>query len=128
MDVVKKSHLMLCLALTLPAVAQINVAQAAVNVDVNTPSGSIHIGDQDTRGHYWDGYEWRSPQWWHQHHNKRLGERNSRGLYWHGDRWDPKPPPKHFAGAERGMRPDQGNGTHGAEGHGPIPPTSGPHS
>ena len=24
-------------------------------------------GDQDRRGYYWDGYDWRPPQWWHAH-------------------------------------------------------------
>ena len=135
----KKSHLMLCVALALPAIAQINVAHAAISVDVNTPGGSIHIGDRDSRGNYWDGYDWRSQQWWRQHHNKPTGERNNRGLYWHGDRWEAAPPPKHNdrkpqpprhaePNHRQGDSPSEGNGQHGPEGHAPIPPTGGQHN
>ncbi|WP_369788445.1 DUF2502 domain-containing protein [Rouxiella sp. WC2420] len=128
----KKTHLMLCVALVLPAIAQVNFVQAA-SINVNAPGVSVHIGDKDRHGNYWDGYDWRSPQWWREHHNQRIGERNNRGQYWHGDRWDAAPPPKHNNGGRpqphgQGDRPDQGNGTHGINGSAPIPPTSGPHS
>lgn len=62
-------------------------AQADVSVDINVPGVSLHLGDQDRRGYYWDGYDWRPPQWWHAHQGRGLGERNARGLYWDGGRW-----------------------------------------
>lgn len=131
----KKSHLMLCIALALPALAQVNVAQANVSVDLNVPGGSIHIGDKNSRGDYWDGYDWRTPQWWRNHQNKHMGERNSRGMYWHGNRWEAAPPPKHDAGRPQPHREpqhEQNHGNHGPQdnhgpkdnqGHGqPVPP------
>lgn len=87
----KKSLLLLCCALALPV-----VAQAGVTVDVNVPGVSVHIGDQDQRGYYWDGYDWRPPQWWHEHQGHHVGDRNNHGMYWRGDRWQPSPPPKQY--------------------------------
>lgn len=83
----KKSLLLLCCALALPVIAQANVS-----VDVNVPGVSVHLGDQDHRGYYWDGYDWRPPQWWHDHQGHHYGERNEHGMYWHGNRWDSSPP------------------------------------
>ena len=39
-----------------------------VSIGVNVPGLSLHIGDRDNRGHYWDGYRWRDPRWWADHH------------------------------------------------------------
>lgn len=83
----KKSLLLLCCALALPVIAQANVS-----IDLNVPGVSLHLGDQDQRGYYWDGYDWRPPQWWRAHQGHHYGERNERGMYWHGNRWDSKPP------------------------------------
>lgn len=83
----KKSLLLLCCALALPVIAQANVS-----IDLNVPGVSLHLGDQDQRGYYWDGYDWRPPQWWHEHQGHHYGDRNEHGMYWHGDRWDAKPP------------------------------------
>lgn len=83
----KKSLLLLCCVLALPAVAQANVS-----IDLNVPGVSLHLGDQDQRGYYWDGYDWRPPQWWRAHQGHHYGERNERGMYWHGNRWDAQPP------------------------------------
>ena len=41
---------------------------ADVSIGVNVPGLSLHIGDRDNRGHYWDGYRWRDPRWWADHH------------------------------------------------------------
>ena len=38
-------------------------SQADVSIGVNVPGLSLHIGDRDNRGHYWDGYRWRDPRW-----------------------------------------------------------------
>lgn len=51
------------------------------------PSISLHIGEQDNSGNYWDGYDWRDRQWWHDHQGRDLGERNRHGHYWDGYRW-----------------------------------------
>ena len=44
------------------------------------PSISLQIGEQDRRGNYWDGYDWRDQ-------GRNLGERNRNGHYWDGRRW-----------------------------------------
>ena len=55
----KKILLLVCFPLLLPL-----AAKADVSVDINVPGVSLHLGDQDRRGYYWDGYDWRPPQWW----------------------------------------------------------------
>lgn len=74
--------LVLCGVLALPA-----IAQAGVSLDINVPGVSLHLGDQDNRGYYWDGYDWRPPQWWHSHKGGHIGDRNERGMYWNGGGW-----------------------------------------
>jgi hypothetical protein len=88
---VKKSLVLLYCVLALPI-----IAQAGVTVDVNVPGVSVHLGDQDHRGYYWDGYDWRPPQWWREHQGHHIGDRNNHGMYWRGDRWQPSPPPKQY--------------------------------
>ncbi|TPG62660.1 DUF2502 domain-containing protein [Ewingella americana] len=113
----KKSLLLLCCVLALPV-----VAQAGVTVDVNVPGVSVHLGDQDQRGYYWDGYDWRPPQWWRGHQGNHVGERNDRGMYWRGDRWQPSPPPRppHNRGHEQphqnSHRDDQHHDNNGHQG------------
>lgn len=51
------------------------------------PSVSLQIGEQDRRGNYWDGYDWRDQRWWQDHQGRDLGERNRHGHYWDGHRW-----------------------------------------
>ncbi|QLK61624.1 DUF2502 domain-containing protein [Enterobacteriaceae bacterium Kacie_13] len=134
----KKSLLLLCCALALPVIAQANVS-----IDLNVPGVSLHLGDQDQRGYYWDGYDWRPPQWWRAHQGHHYGERNERGMYWHGNRWDPKPPQRghsepepqrHNQGRPNGSehpdnRDNNGHqgGNNGHQGNGqPIPPNGQP--
>jgi hypothetical protein len=105
--IVKKSLLLLCCALALPVIAQANVS-----IDLNVPGVSLHLGDQDQRGYYWDGYDWRPPQWWHDHQGHHYGERNEHGMYWHGNRWDAKPPQR----------------SHGNPGHNTPRPPQQPHN
>ena len=70
------------------------VASAAVSFDL-TPAGvTIHIGDRDHRGYYWDGYDWRAPEWWQEHHGRHIGEHGPRG-YWNGNGWQPHHPEAH---------------------------------
>src|SRR5690606_21187459 len=59
----KKTLLLLAVLLALPL-----ASQADVSIGVNVPGLSLHIGDRDHRGHYWDGYRWRDPRWWADHH------------------------------------------------------------
>lgn len=47
------------------------VGHADVSIGVNMPGLSLHLGDRDDRGHYWDGYRWREPRWWHEHYRPR---------------------------------------------------------
>ncbi|CNC48178.1 hypothetical protein B7R74_04095 [Yersinia pseudotuberculosis] len=63
------------------------IAQSDVSLDINMPGINLHLGDQDKRGYYWDGYDWQSPQWWKEHRGAHIGERNERGYYWDGGRW-----------------------------------------
>ena len=101
----KKILLLVCLPLLLLPL----VAQADVSIDINVPGVSVHLGDQDRRGYYWDGYDWRPPQWWHAHQGRGVGERNSRGLYWDGGRWQPSPPRGNdHRSPERGGNPFHG--------------------
>lgn len=76
------------------------VASAAVSFDL-TPAGvTIHIGDRDHRGYYWDGYDWRAPKWWKEHHGRHIGEHGPRG-YWNGNGWQSHRPEKHHQQPER---------------------------
>ncbi|WP_112197120.1 MULTISPECIES: DUF2502 domain-containing protein [Rahnella] len=125
----KKSLLLLCCALALPVIAQANVS-----IDLNVPGVSLHLGDQDQRGYYWDGYDWRPPQWWRDHQGHHYGERNEHGMYWHGNRWDAKPPQRNHDKPGRNQpgpqphNPGRPNGNdhhdnNGHQGNGqPIPP------
>ncbi|MFL4555871.1 DUF2502 domain-containing protein [Yersinia kristensenii] len=88
------------------------IAQANVSLDINIPGVSLHLGDQDNRGYYWDGYDWRPPQWWHEHRGSRIGDRSERGYYWDGGRW--QRPAEHdghnpFRGQEYSGRGSHGN-------------------
>ncbi|CAI2440704.1 DUF2502 domain-containing protein [Serratia ficaria] len=58
----KKTLLLLAALLALPL-----ASHAGVSIGVNVPGLSLHIGDRDNRGHYWDGYRWRDPRWWSEH-------------------------------------------------------------
>jgi hypothetical protein len=100
-----KALLILCAALAVPVVAK----AADISVDLNVGGVAVHIGDRDPRGYYWDGYDWRAPQWWHEHHGHRMGERNERGMYWWGDRWQNSAPPEHHQ-PEHGVPHGQPNG------------------
>lgn len=56
-------------------------ALAGVAVEIVTPGVVLHLGDRDRRGYYWDGYDWRPPQWWHDHRGRYWEERNRHGYY-----------------------------------------------
>ena len=50
----------------------INVNVGSVRVDA--PGVSITFGSRNDRGYYWDGHEWRDPDYWRRHDGPR-GER-----------------------------------------------------
>lgn len=52
--------------------ADINVNLGGVRIDA--PGVSVTFGTRDTRGYYWDGYEYRDPDYWRRHDGHR-GER-----------------------------------------------------
>lgn len=110
----KKALLLLAalLPLSLPA-----VSQADVSIGVNVPGLSLHVGDRDARGYYWDGGRWREPYGWHQHYRPRdyyygpppgviyygPPPREWRGRP-HGYRMAPPPPPGYYRPAPPGPR------------------------
>ena len=75
-------------ATVLPAVQQARAEGLSIDL---MPGVSLRIGDQDNRGRYWDGYDWRDRDWWQGHQGRYLGDRSPRGYYWDGYRWrDPR--------------------------------------
>jgi len=48
------NKMLLLMCLLLPV-----AAQADVSIDINVPGVSLHLGDRDNRGYYWDGGRWR---------------------------------------------------------------------
>ncbi|MCW7648540.1 DUF2502 domain-containing protein [Serratia bockelmannii] len=71
-------------ATVLPAAQQAHAE--GISIDL-MPGVSLRIGDQDNRGRYWDGYDWRDRDWWQGHQGRYLGDRSRRGYYWDGYRW-----------------------------------------
>jgi hypothetical protein len=45
----------------------INVGNAAVPV----PGATVIFGNRDNRGYYWDGQDYRAPEYWKRHHGPR---------------------------------------------------------
>lgn len=41
------------------------------NVRVQAPGVTVTFGSRDNRGYYWDGYEYRNPQYWKDHNGPR---------------------------------------------------------
>ncbi len=63
-------------ATVLPAVQQAHAEGLSIDL---MPGVSLRIGDQDNRGRYWDGYDWRDRDWWQGHQGRYLGDRSPRG-------------------------------------------------
>lgn len=61
-------------ALSLMLVAPMAVQASEITL---VPAVKLHIGDQDNRGHYWDGGRWRDHDWWRSHYE------------WRENRWHP---------------------------------------
>lgn len=52
------------------------ISTADINVDVGsvriqTPGVTVTFGSRDRRGYYWDGYDYREPNYWKQHNGPR---------------------------------------------------------
>ncbi|HEX4499667.1 MAG TPA: DUF2502 domain-containing protein [Scandinavium sp.] len=54
------------------ALSMMLVAPAAVHASEITlvPAVKLQIGDQDNRGNYWDGGNWRDHDWWGHHYER----------------------------------------------------------
>ena len=53
----------------LASAADINVNLGSVRVDA--PGVSVTFGARNDRGYYWDGYEYRDPDYWRRHDGPR---------------------------------------------------------
>ncbi|QPK01196.1 DUF2502 domain-containing protein [Enterobacter mori] len=62
------------LALSLMLLVPLAVQAAEITL---VPAVKLQIGDQDNRGHYWDGDHWRDHDWWRAHYE------------WRDNRWHP---------------------------------------
>ncbi|TBM02688.1 DUF2502 domain-containing protein [Hafnia paralvei] len=75
------------IALAFCSLLPLGVAQAtSADIDL-LPGVTLHLGDRDQRGNYWDGYDWRDQSWWRSHQGRWIGDRSPRGYYWDGGRW-----------------------------------------
>lgn len=64
------------LLVALIAGAPLFVQAADINVDlgnvrIQAPGVTITFGARDTRGYYWDGYDYREPKYWKEHNGQR---------------------------------------------------------
>ncbi|PXW46104.1 DUF2502 domain-containing protein [Dickeya zeae] len=64
-------------------------AAQADSLSLSLPGVSLHIGDRDTRGYYWDGNRWCDPDSWYarRHHHARQ-------VYYEYYDYAPPPPPR----------------------------------
>ena len=59
----------------------LHTAQAS-SAEINIAPGiTLHLGDRDNRGNYWDGGRWRDDRWWR--HNYRWDD----GRWWRHEEW-----------------------------------------
>lgn len=67
----KKLLLALSIAAS-PLLAQaVDVNVNVGNMRIDAPGVSVTFGSRDTRGYYWDGYEYRDPRYWREHDGHR---------------------------------------------------------
>ncbi|WP_239952304.1 DUF2502 domain-containing protein [Pantoea sp. Z09] len=110
----KKTALLLSVLLGMPLLASANAPHHN-----NAPGVSVHIGDRDHRGYYWDGFDWRAPTWWKAHHGRNVGLKGPHG-YWNGNGWQAQRPGHDKPAAKRDSAP-----RHDAQAHNdrePVPP------
>ena len=60
----KRAILFAALLATLSPLA-LHTAEASSATINLAPGVTLHLGDRDRRGYYWDGGRWREPRWWH---------------------------------------------------------------
>ncbi|WP_437615160.1 DUF2502 domain-containing protein [Erwinia sp. V71] len=79
----------------------LHTAQAS-SAEINIAPGiTLHLGDRDNRGYYWDGGRWRDDRWWRheewRRHREWERERawrdHERSREWHHRHDDRRPPP-----------------------------------
>ncbi|KEY60125.1 DUF2502 domain-containing protein [Serratia sp. DD3] len=90
------------------------VTHAEVSIGVNVPGLSLHVGDRDARGYYWDGDYWREPPRRHRHHHHYAPPQYAqppRGYYygpppreWHSRPHYRMPPPGYYYRGPKGPR------------------------
>ncbi|AIR60721.1 DUF2502 domain-containing protein [Cedecea neteri] len=56
------------LALSLLVVTPLAVQAGEITL---VPAVTLHFGDQDNHGRYWDGHYWRDHDWWARHYEWR---------------------------------------------------------
>lgn len=81
-----RTHLVAIAILVTPLFAQ--AADLRVDLDgvrIHAPGVTVTFGSRDSRGYYWDGYEYRDPAYWRKHDGHR-GEKYYTGR---GDRGVP---------------------------------------
>lgn len=62
------------IALAFCSLLPLGVAQAtSADIDL-LPGVTLHLGDRDQRGNYWDGGRWRDQGWWHKNYYSRGGK------------------------------------------------------
>ena len=67
-----KKILMLLAIASAPLLAQaVDVNVNLGNVRVDAPGVSVTFGSRNDRGYYWDGYDWRDPDYWRRHEGPR---------------------------------------------------------
>ncbi|MCZ4060549.1 DUF2502 domain-containing protein [Pantoea sp. LMR881] len=77
----KRAMLVAALLTTLLSPLAIHTAQASsASIDL-LPGVTLHLGDRDRRGYYWDGGRWREPRWW----NDRYSYNERR--WWRHEEW-----------------------------------------
>lgn len=60
-----KRAILFAALLAMLAPLAIHTAQASSATINLAPGVTLHLGDRDRRGYYWDGGRWREPRWWH---------------------------------------------------------------
>ncbi|BAN96629.1 hypothetical protein E05_18630 [Plautia stali symbiont] len=60
----KRAILFAALLATLSPLA-LHTAEASSATINLAPGVTLHLGDRDHRGYYWDGGRWRELRWWH---------------------------------------------------------------
>ena len=70
------------LALSMMLVAPVMVHASEITL---VPAVKLQIGDQDNRGNYWDGGNWRDHDWWDHHYERYNNHWRPRAYYDHHD-------------------------------------------